>query len=235
MKNKLKNYWKSHYDQSANLFKDSLYKQVGKTVNGIPVESGQLDIISNNIIDKLALKSDDILIDLCCGNGLITKSLAENVKKVIGIDFSKDLIKVAKVTNNAENISYISKDVLALNHEFFLQGSKLFMLEALQHFSIDMFRQLLAILSASSGVKFFIGSVPDKDRLWDYYDTEEKKLFYQRCEDENNPHMGYWWMKSDLESLAVENGFKVTFLRQNSQLYTSYYRFDCLFEKKNNG
>ena len=38
--------------------------------------------------------------------------LLSKKKKVIGIDFSKELIKVAKVTNHAENISYISKDVL---------------------------------------------------------------------------------------------------------------------------
>ena len=174
-----------------------------------------------------------MLLDLCCGNGLVTKVLAENVKKVIGIDFSKELIKVAKEANHAENISYISQDVLEMSDELFIEGPKFYMYEALQLFSIDMFTQLLKIMSVCSGAKFFIGSVPDKDRLWDYYDTEEKKLFYHKCEDENNSHMGHWWMKSDLESLALENGFKVTFLSQYSQLYTSYYRFDCLFENNN--
>lgn len=228
----MNNFWKNHYDQNVEIFKDSLYKQVGKTVNGVPVDSGQLNIITSNIIDKLALNHDDVLVDMCCGNGLITKSLAPNVKKVIGVDFSQGLIDTAISTSHAGNITYMASDALQLTRDFFIEGSKLCMYEALQFFSIDMLEKLLKNMSyIRSGTIFFIGSVPDKDKLWNYYDTEEKKQFYLRSEAENKPHMGNWWGKSGLELVAAKNGYKATFLNQNSELYTSYYRFDCLLEK----
>jgi len=171
----MSNYWKDHYDQNTEQFKDSLYKQVGKTVNGVEIDDQQLDCITRGVIDTLHLNQEDVVIDLCCGNGLITKYVATAVSKIIGVDFSKGLIDTANAKSHAENITYIESDVLKLPSEFFKQGSKYYMHEALQHFSVEMLGRLLENMSCiRSGATFFISSVPDKERLRDYYDTDEK-------------------------------------------------------------
>jgi SAM-dependent methyltransferase len=227
----MNNFWKDHYNHNTEVFKDSLRKQVGKTVNGVEIDDQQLHFITTSIIDVLCLGHADVVIDLCCGNGLITKNIAASVKKIIGVDFSKGLIDTAKSESHAENITYMESDVLHLSCEFFRQGSKYYMYEALQLFSKEMLGILLKNMSCiNNSAAFFIGSIPDKDKLLDYYNTEEKRQFYHKREMENRPHMGKWWDKTELELLAVQHGFKAHFYDQTPLLYTSYYRFDCLLE-----
>ncbi|MBT3262232.1 class I SAM-dependent methyltransferase [Candidatus Woesearchaeota archaeon] len=63
------------------------------------------------IIGKVQNKS---VLDLACGEGFFTRILAEmNPSELIGLDFSKELIKKAKDHNS--NITYLVEDVLTLN------------------------------------------------------------------------------------------------------------------------
>jgi trans-aconitate methyltransferase len=228
----MNNLWKDYYNLNVIKFRYSLYKQVGKTVNGIAVDDKQLKWITQNIISKLRLCQTDEVIDLCCGNGLITRDIAESASKIIGVDFSCGLIETAKSKSSAENITYVESDVLNLTDDFFKQASKYYMYEALQHFCMERTRMLLKKVSCRKGpVLFFIGSVPDKEKLWHYYDTVEKKEFYLKRERENKPHMGRWWKRDELESVATQYGFKAHFCFQPPSFYTAYYRFDCLLEK----
>ena len=225
-------YWKEHYDQNTEAFQTSLYKQVGKTLNGIDVDERQLDCIVASIVNALDIEHKDEIIDLCCGNGLITKKIAVEVNKINAVDFSDGLIDTAKRESYLENITYIASDVMLLSNTFFNEISKIYMYEALQHFSIAMLADLLSILSSTgNNIKFFIGSVPDKEKIWTYYDTEEKREFFLQRENENKPHMGKWWDKNEIQNIALAHDFKASFYNQNEFLYTSNYRFNCLLEK----
>jgi methylase of polypeptide subunit release factors len=53
---------------------------VGKTVNGQEIPESQVGLIVENIANVLRLNAKDSVIDLCCGNGLITRQLAPLVK-----------------------------------------------------------------------------------------------------------------------------------------------------------
>jgi len=54
-------------------------------------------------IEKLPLTPDSSVLDLNCGTGLVSRAIAPNVKKVVGTDISRHLIKYAnsKPINNA--------------------------------------------------------------------------------------------------------------------------------------
>ena len=228
----MNHFGKDYYDHNAEKFRDSLYKQVDKTVNGVAVDDQQLCYITENVYDKLRLCQTDEVIDLCCGNGLITRQISFRVKHIIGVDFSFGLIETARLKSGEENAIYMVSDVLQLPDEFFQQGSKIYMYEALQLFDMEKIGALLEkIHGRKSPVLFFIGSVPDKEKIWDYYDTEEKKEFYLKREKEKKPHMGRWWGKKELEFVATQHGFKSYFYPQPPSIYTAYYRFDCLLEK----
>jgi len=227
------NFWKSHYNEGAELFQDSLCKQVGKTINGVDINSQQLGYIVDSIVEALKINKHDMVIDLCCGNGLITKSVSVNAMEIIGIDFSERLIDVAKEKSNSDNINYIASNVLNLPDSILNLTSKFYIYEALQHLTSEMFSELLDELNTiARPVKLFVGSVPDKEKLWDYYDTEEKKQFYLQREKENRPHMGVWWTRDEVRTIAENSRFNVAFFDQNPLLYTAYYRFNCLLEKK---
>lgn len=228
----MESFWMEYFDRSAIQNSNAMCKQVGKTVNGVEINDLQLDYITHSLHGNLALCKDDNLMDLCCGNGIITLRIAALVNKVIGIDFSKGLIESAQKNHFSENITYLHHDVLQLQGTFFRQATKYCMNEALQHLSPQMLDALLSNMhSLEKGTPFFIGGIPDKDQLRTYYDTDEKWQFYQQSEAVNRPHIGHWWDHKILKAIAGKNGFSFQYLSQNPKLYTAYYRFDCLLEK----
>jgi SAM-dependent methyltransferase len=228
----MKNYWRNHYDFISKQFDGSPLKQVGKTVNGREIAELQVQLIVENAANVLQLNAKDSIVDLCCGNGLITRQLAPLVEKVVGVDFTHGLIDTAKRYNAFYNIEYVNSDVLSLNSKYFLGLKKIVMYEALQHFSEQQFGILLDELkSLAAGSLVFFGSIPNKEKLSVYYDTEEKHAFYMQRESEGRPHIGRWWLMDEIERLVSIRGFKATFLSQEPTLYTAYYRFDVLLEK----
>jgi len=228
----MSDYWKNHFDSISKQFDGSLLKQVGKTVNGLEVSEPQVKLIVENIANVLRLNANDSLIDLCCGNGLLTRQLAPLVKEVVGVDFSSGLIEAALNNEGFHNIEYVNSDVLSLNPKYLLGLKKVLMYEAMQYFSEQQIGILLDQMnSLATGSLILFGGIPNKEKLNTYYDTEEKFAYYLQCESEGKPHIGRWWLMSEIERLVSTRGFKATFLLQVATLYTAYYRFDVLLEK----
>ncbi|XP_038045809.1 juvenile hormone acid O-methyltransferase-like [Patiria miniata] len=65
-------------------------------------------------IDKLELRPGDTVLDVGCGTGEETKSMAGKVKSVTGIDVSEEMIAVAVKTNSAPNVAYSQWDARAV-------------------------------------------------------------------------------------------------------------------------
>jgi hypothetical protein len=76
-----------------------------------------------------------------------------------------------------------------------------------------------------------IGSVPDRARLHAYYDTDEKRAFFEECERRGEPHMGRWWSGDEIVQVAGPFGFHARIVSQPEALYTAYYRFDAILER----
>jgi len=68
--------------------------------------------IKEKSIKSLILKDNSTALDLCCGTGDITYFLSQKkeVKKVVGVDFSKNMLKIANKKNKNEKIEYIFAD-----------------------------------------------------------------------------------------------------------------------------
>jgi cyclopropane fatty-acyl-phospholipid synthase-like methyltransferase len=225
-------YWQDHYNQGVLNYPNALLKQVGKTVNGKEVSQKQVDIIIDRIQKMLSLNRTDILLDACCGNGLLTYRFAPIVAQVIAIDFSEQLIFTAQKYHNLANIRYINSNLIEF--KTFIGCNKILMYEALQLFSYAQFEILLQHIKNISDnlFLFYIASVPDKDQLWNYYNTPEKRRFYLKSEEENKPHIGTWWEKQYIADVCEKHRIHVQFLEQDAELYTSYYRFDMLLSQK---
>jgi len=229
----MENYWKHYYDSNSRKFGDSPLKQVGKTVHGREISEEQVELIVHDIAEALQLGPDDSVIDLCCGNGLITKRLAPLVKEIVGVDFTPGLIDTAKRSGVRDHVEYINSNVLDLAPGYFSGANKVVMYEALQHFSSQQCESLLDNMkSLAVGALVLFGSVPDGEKLRKYYDTDEKFSFYEQREKEGRPHIGRWWLRDEMKQLVAERGFEITFLPQNPLLYTAYYRFNVLLKKR---
>ena len=65
---------------------------------------------------SLSLATDAHVLDLCCGTGALTRELVRHVPQghVTGVDFSSQMLAVARARGGPENIRYEQADVLQL-------------------------------------------------------------------------------------------------------------------------
>lgn len=89
-----KQYWKNiaqEYDKNVGEKGDSRHEK----------------IINPVVFNLLGDLSGKIILDAGCGNGYLSRRLAKTAFRVIGIDFTPELIKIAKSNNNPPNTEFI--------------------------------------------------------------------------------------------------------------------------------
>ena len=69
-------------------------------------------------VDRMKLKGNEYLADLCCGTGKSTQACLNNLKngRVLGIDNSKEMLEVAKAKFSSENSEFVQSDVMELDY-----------------------------------------------------------------------------------------------------------------------
>jgi 2-polyprenyl-3-methyl-5-hydroxy-6-metoxy-1,4-benzoquinol methylase len=231
--------WKKHFNQHAILYEETEFlKQVQKTVAGQPISPAQFEALISDIRNALDMSNDDFILDMCCGNGIITAEVSKVCSAVIGIDFSESLINIAGRYNKPENVTYYCMSVLDQNVKRLVKKpfTKIYMYEALQHFEEDDLQRILELVLeiSSSNPVIFIASIPDIDKLWEFYDTDERREEYRRRKSQNQEAIGTWWNRKNITDVCLQNGLECKFLMQNQLLHSARYRFDVRLTKLGN-
>lgn len=230
-----KKFWQSYRVNNIKTQEDLLY-QVGKTVKGKVISKEQMELDVLEISKNLRLCKNDILLDLCCGNGVISFQLSKYVEKVIGLDFSKIYISNAKKHSNNFNIEYFDINILnqfELNEKLKKYNiTKVLMNDCLAYFNPNTFNQILSTLS-SYNVEIVCSSVLDNKRKWNFYNTFKRKFnyFLDVLIFNNKSGIGFWWEKSQIKKIAKKNDFFCEFYNHHSLNYTAHYRFNVKFKK----
>jgi cyclopropane fatty-acyl-phospholipid synthase-like methyltransferase len=225
--------WHKHWNTAPAAVSENDYlRQVGKTVNGQPIPQASIDAMVGDIVKQLDLDRHDRLLDLCCGNGVITYRCAQYCLEVTGVDFSEPLIRIAGSHFARQNIEYLLADARQLPPSVTGKPfSKLCMYEGMQHFSIAEAESLLRIVQQSGArtAPIFFASVPDLDRLWEFYNTPARREEYHRRLREGTEAIGHWWTKAEMTQLGESCGYAVKILGPSPALHVAHYRFDALF------
>lgn len=228
-----KKFW-STYRFSGTIHEDLLYEQVGRTLNGRPIPPGELELSVRFIRESLGLTPDDVVLELCCGNGLVSHEIAPSVRRVIAIDFSDHLIQAARQFRQHPNVVYGTGDALLPLHEW-LQGEvpgKFLMANALAYFDPQEFDRILRHVIAvapSTGLRFLLTAIPDADRKWNFYDTPERR---QRHEEHvagggsTNDGMGRWWTEAEIHEVVRRHGLTASIVPEPGAM--SHYRMAAL-------
>jgi 2-polyprenyl-3-methyl-5-hydroxy-6-metoxy-1,4-benzoquinol methylase len=224
------NDWSDYWNRRELVGLDPL-RQVGKTISGEPIASEVLDAIVGDILKRLGLQSADQVLDLCCGNGVITQRFSVHCGRIVGVDYSRPLIETAERSFGGPKIHYVLGDVTALPSSILEQKfDKIYMYEAIQHLREPTVAEMLRRLrcSASLSAPVLLAGVPDADRIWNFYNTPARREEYFRRKAAGNEAIGTWWLRSELEQLAANSGYEVEFFSQNPKLHTAHYRFDVV-------
>jgi SAM-dependent methyltransferase len=231
-----KNFWNSTIDNKNKIELADLLKQVKRTINKQPVPKETLLEVFNEAYIRLNLNSKDILMDLCCGNGFFTSMFSKYVSKVIGVDFADQMIDLARVHSQKENVTFIQGNIvdkcslLAEAH----MPNKILMMASLAYFSNHDLQKILEGLNNKlSKYLFFIGEVPNDNLKWNFYNTEERKARYfelEKLNDDSYDGLGRWWKPSEIENICKMLGLEVVIENQNPVL--SNYRMNIIIEKK---
>lgn len=204
--------------------------QVKRTVNGKPVSQVHIDMIVNAIKKGLHLNKYDILIDIGCGNGALSRYLFDNCSKYLGIDFSEYLIKIAKLNfeklplyefQEIDAASYVESE---LNPDQYI---KALCYGCFSYLSFEDAERVLTVLSKrfSNTKILYIGNLPDKDRAHLFYPKE--KDFNNLLDDRNSP-IGIWRNQDEMTKLANKTGWSIKFNLMPEEFYASHYRYDAI-------
>lgn len=225
---------KFYKEHPKNCRSDDFWGQVKRTVKGEPVSEEQINMIVSMIMMQLEISQEDKLLDLCCGNGALTVKIAEQCCKTIGVDFSEPLIEVAKkYFENEQLLKFILEDVVeySTTKKDACEFTKALCYGSFQYLSLNDGLTLLKNIRVNfpNIKKFFIGNLPDKDKVDSFYKNKykAKKLTDPRTD------IGVWRTKEEFVILAHQTGWDITFNTMPNEFYSTDYRYDVLLIAKN--
>jgi len=226
---------KFYNDRVKGLGSSEQLEQVGHTVNGKAISNMDFEHLTNLIKTTLKLTSNDRLLDLCCGNGIITKQLSKNCESVYAVDLSGEMINVAEIHNKSNNIEYHSYDILNINNHLPTKTifSKVVMFGALQHFDKKQLSNIIQTISChcDNSCRILFGFIPDTEKKWQFYDSIFKKINYFQRRLFRSDVMGTWWEKEYIKKISNQEGFTCEFISINEEHYGYPYRFHAILHR----
>ena len=216
--------WRTFWNDSAQVRDADFCKQVGRTINKAAYSESQIEVLVARLLTFLDPAADKRLLDLACGNGLVTRRLATHFQKVTAVDFSEPLIETARRHFAQENVDYIIGDAVELD---VVDGvyDRVLVSAALQFLNPRQARRLLRKLRSvvTADGRIVLGDVADRDRIWNFYRGYTGRLQYAVDLIKRQPIIGHWWSPSRLCRLADEEGWTASIHYQTRNTRTTTF------------
>ena len=225
-------YWKNFWDQHVETVSNNPFVQVGRTLHGQPMSEAMFKRITTHVLEALSLEPSHRILDICCGNGLLSMEIAQHCQHVTGIDFSKKLVEDLQA-KSPENVTGIACDALKAQFEP-ATFDRILLAAALQHFThsevISLFQSVSSWLKP--GGIFLLTDIPDASRMWNFFDSEERQDAYFQSTLDGASIMGTWFDSTWLQKLARHTGFSQSQpLNQPDDYWYAHYRMDFVCYK----
>jgi SAM-dependent methyltransferase len=203
--------------------------QVMRNPHGKSAGPDQVAMIIDAIGKGLDIRPDDVLLDLCCGNGAITDPVFARCRGGLGVDFTPYLIEVAKTNfERSPDRLYLQADALEFveTTNDTKRFTKAFCYGAFQCLPESTAIGVIAALRRRfpNLQRMFIGNLPDLDRVGKFFEQDIPSP------DELKRHdtlFGIWRTEQEVAKLAAGCGWRAEFSRMHSPFYAAHYRFDA--------
>lgn len=207
--------------------------QVGRMNTGDQPQEALLERIAAHIGSSLDLQPTDHLLDVCCGNGTLSRLLAPQAHSCLGVDLSEKLVAAAKAIESPENLYFSRANALQLSGlgRSFQKINLYFSFQYFEDFETGL--RVLSEMNAllEPGGRLFIGDTPDARRWSAYYNNPLKKLRYYYQKIRGTEPMGKFWHPQEFERMAEWLGLQVEIRAEPTDLPYAWYRFDAIFFK----
>ncbi len=220
--------WKSYWNKVAVTAKDPIAAVQRNDLKSIKQSA-------SHIISMLKITKKDTVLDVCCGNGLLTELVAGSCLRITGVDQSDELIKNAKNLSKRVNSSFILGDALELSYVLSNQKfDKIYLQFSFQYFDkkgmgAKMIKEMISVLKPNG--LLFIGDIPEASKRLVFYNSLPKLFYYFTSKIRDKNSMGKFWSPDDLAQICIKFNVKGTYLKQPKLLEYSWYRFDYLIER----
>jgi SAM-dependent methyltransferase len=224
--------WHRFWNEDPQVFDPDSRRQVGRTFRGVGYSDQAIDALVARLVECLHASPDSSLLDLACGNGLLTHRLASHVRTITAVDYSAPLIATARQRFARANIEYVVGDAVELSHITATYDGAV-LSAALQHFDRTALSRLLRRLRdiVTPGGRVVLADVADRDRIWRFYRGLSGRLRYGRELLSGRPTIGYWWSPARLCQVAGSAGWAVSVLPQPGSWPNHYFRYDAVLER----
>ena len=155
----------------------------------------ELDIRLRNMLTLVDPRPKDIILDVGCGRGELSYHLSKFCQRIIGIDYSKDAIRLAKETYDKETVdeklSYISEDIITFPLEKIFD--KIVLADVYEHIDAAVMERLLEKLAAvlKPDGKIYIHTAPNRDWYETVYPIMRKEAWQRGEYLPKNPRSYY--------------------------------------------
>ena len=225
--------WARYWEQWARAQGGDPQRQVARTRFGRPLEEADTQRVVNHLLDLLDLRPGDTLLDVCCGNGLLTRRLAAHCREVVGMDVAAAMIETARSSHSASNITYLCGPAEELDQLTDRIFDKMLIQFSFQYFERKNGAVLLENMSEklAPGGLIVLGDVPDRALLRQFYRSWRSRRKYAWDRLWRRSEMGKFWSKKEIELLANRAGLLAAWLPQPEVLPYAHYRVDVVLKK----
>ena len=218
--------WVDYDSHARTRPREDLWGQVRRTVAGRPFPPEQIDMIVDAVVRQLALKPDDVLLDLGCGNGALGCLLQPFCASSLGVDLSEYLIEVADERFAAPGHRFVVADATTFCEEASDSGrfTKALAYGSLSYLGDDEVACMLAGLAARfpALTRVLLGNLPDPERVGQFQQAGLSLPLREARSD-----LGIWRSAAEIAGLAAP-GWTLTASVMPPAFLAAHYRFDAL-------
>jgi 2-polyprenyl-3-methyl-5-hydroxy-6-metoxy-1,4-benzoquinol methylase len=207
--------------------------QVGRTVGGRGLPEAEVALLVTELRRLGQPAASHRALDLCCGNGMLTRRVWRECARVTGVDISEPLLQVACRSHAGDpGLTFVREDLSTCAFAG-LPGApfdRISMVESLQYFHPEDALAWMAGLmtSLSDTFRMVCSGIPDADQFEAFADTPERREAMLHLRATAGDPFGYWWTIPEAQELASRLGLQSSISRPHPSLSIAHYRFDLV-------
>lgn len=223
-------YWTTFWrDYGAKSKGTDAQSQVLRTIGKQPIEEERWNSTLSMVREHMRMTGGHRMLELCCGNGLFTRYFAPDCDRLLAVDISPDLLRSLDDLG-LDSVDALESDIRNLDFPEDTFDRILFY-AALQYLNpaeaVQLFERM-AIWLEPGGI-LYVGDVPDRTRLWSFFNNEERQATYFRNVRDAEAVVGTWFEQDWLQRLGLYAGFsEVRIIEQPDYMINHTHRYEAV-------